>query len=475
MLQQVHTTSALSSIRLEPAESVNIDHVNGNWMISQGTFRISFRLAPGVTSEMLEEIRRGGMFMDKLAASGYSTEAGGMPAEQIGRLWHQGLLLKAVYDGDDRVAVLHNYGEAELLPEPPALSDRIVMTEDACLHREGGKLLVESASCGAYLAIMSERLARVPFPLLTPTQCRKWAEETMLSEEVILALASCLESMGAIRRIGSQLPLTEPSGWSFIDRMFHARSRLGRHVGEYGRKSPAQAAPAAAASAAAATCSRRKIDLPHPDMSIIATHDRSFSEILEMRRSIREHVDPPLSMAKLSEFLYRSARVTGRLGTRADEVTFRPYPSGGGLHELEIYPLIHRCKDLQPGLYRYDPYVHCLEEIARSCPETARLLADARRSSRMTSEPHVLLLMTARFARVNTKYQSVAYSLILKNLGGLFQTMYLVATAMNLAACALGGGNSDVFCRVAGTEFWQESTVGEFLLGERVAECQAQH
>jgi SagB-type dehydrogenase family enzyme len=152
-------------------------------------------------------------------------------------------------------------------------------------------------------------------------------------------------------------------------------------------------------------------------------------------------------------------------------VISRPYPSGGGLYELEVYPLVNRCEGLSPGLYRYDGSTHSLEYVAAMDPDGRQLVDDARAASRMRGEPHVLLLLAARFMRVNWKYESVAYSLILKNVGVLQQTMYLVATAMGLAACALGGGNSDVFCRLAGTDFWHETTVGEFLLGEKGADA----
>ncbi len=48
-----------------------------------------------------------------------------------------------------------------------------------------------------------------------------------------------------------------------------------------------------------------------------------------------------------------------------------------------------------------------------------------------------------------------------------FQTMYLVATALSLAPCALGAGNSDVFARALGSDYYDETSVGEFLLGSR--------
>jgi hypothetical protein len=39
--------------------------------------------------------------------------------------------------------------------------------------------------------------------------------------------------------------------------------------------------------------------------------------------------------------------------------------------------------------------------------------------------------------------------------------------AMGLAPCALGGGDSDLFARAAGTDYYAETSVGEFLLGSR--------
>jgi SagB-type dehydrogenase family enzyme len=65
------------------------------------------------------------------------------------------------------------------------------------------------------------------------------------------------------------------------------------------------------------------------------------------------------------------------------------------------------------------------------------------------------------------KYESMAYALILKNLGALFATMYFVATAMHLAPCALGGGDSELFAAITGLDPIEEPAVGEFLLGSR--------
>ena len=45
--------------------------------------------------------------------------------------------------------------------------------------------------------------------------------------------------------------------------------------------------------------------------------------------------------------------------------------------------------------------------------------------------------------------------------------MKIIATAMGLAGCGLGGGDSDAFAAASGVPWESESTVGEFLLGSR--------
>ena len=96
----------------------------------------------------------------------------------------------------------------------------------------------------------------------------------------------------------------------------------------------------------------------------------------------------------------------------------------------------------------------------------AALLRDAAESTGTLEDGlQVLLILAARFARVAWKYESIAYALTLKHVGVLYQTMYLTATAMGLAPCAIGGGDADLFARAAGTDYYGETSVGEFLLG----------
>jgi SagB-type dehydrogenase family enzyme len=79
--------------------------------------------------------------------------------------------------------------------------------------------------------------------------------------------------------------------------------------------------------------------------------------------------------------------------------------------------------------------------------------------------PQVLITIAARFGRISWKYSSIAYSLILKDVGSLIQTFYLAATDMGLGGCAIGTGNIDLFAKMTRLEFHVEGPVGQFALG----------
>ena len=97
--------------------------------------------------------------------------------------------------------------------------------------------------------------------------------------------------------------------------------------------------------------------------------------------------------------------------------------------------------------------------------ELDALLAGAEFAMGAPAPPQILITIAARFGRVSWKYSSVAYSLILKDVGVLIQTLYLMATDMGLGGCAIGTNNIDLFAKMTGIEFHIEGAVGQFALG----------
>jgi len=97
--------------------------------------------------------------------------------------------------------------------------------------------------------------------------------------------------------------------------------------------------------------------------------------------------------------------------------------------------------------------------------EVDALLTGAEFAMAAPAVPQILITITARFERISWKYSSIAYALILKDVGVLLQTFYLVATEMGLGGCAIGSTNIDLFAKMTGIEFHVEGPVGQFALG----------
>jgi SagB-type dehydrogenase family enzyme len=183
---------------------------------------------------------------------------------------------------------------------------------------------------------------------------------------------------------------------------------------------------------------------------------------MEARRSTREAGRRPIALAQLGELLYRCAGVRAVLPGERDEVSRRPYPSAGARYPLEIYVAARACEQLAPGLHRYEPLGHRLETLRSMTGDVEALLASATVGS---APPQVLLVLAARFLRVSWKYASIAYALVLQEAGIMTQSIYLAATAMQLGACAVGGGDSERFARAAGVDPDAEGAIAAIALG----------
>jgi SagB-type dehydrogenase family enzyme len=381
------------------------------------------------------------------------------------RLDQGGWLARTVSADGVPLATRHPVGHAMPPQPPPAdLAGPMVLSRFACLRAEGGVLRVESPLHAAYAELHAPALGALVARLAQPVQADELADSVPgLEPAAVRPILRLLRDAAVVTAGGAPEPPGQAQ-WSFADLLFHARSRVGRNLGGFGgtyhREGTAEPLPAVKPPRPSA------VVLPKPDLAAVTADDPPFGEVLERRRSIRVHDDAqPITVAELGELLYRAARVRGVMHDGHQELSSRPYPGGGACYELELYPLVNLCEGIAPALYHYDPSGHTLGLVAEPGPPTILLDEYSRMTAVMDTSPQVVLLIAARFGRVMWKYESMAYALVLKQVGVLYQTLYLTATAMGLAACALGGGNSDAFCTAAGVDFCEETTVGEFVIG----------
>jgi SagB-type dehydrogenase family enzyme len=361
-------------------------------------------------------------------------------------------------------------GRRHGLADLPACG-RVRLSRFAYLRAHAGQLLLESPRAHFRVRIDDARVAMACHTLAGPdgaslTELAHGFEPATIELFVRLLLAS-----GHVIAADDESEHRPPlATWAFHDLAFHVRSRVGRNDAANGKTYPflgkLEPLPAIELPQGESI-----IELPRPDLDALAQREPSFTTILESRRTIREQGEHPITLAALAEFLYRAARVKGWAAAEPPvhyELTTRPSPGGGACHELELYIAVNRCADLDSGLYHYDPLGHRLTRICGRKRELELLLADTPIATGTGLPTQVLIIIAARFARMMWPYEGIAYAATLKNVGALLQTMYLVATAMGLAPSAIGRGDADLFAKLAGTDYYAQTSVGEFILGTQV-------
>jgi SagB-type dehydrogenase family enzyme len=399
----------------------------------------------------------------------------------VRRLARHGLLeyrLGCSPNGADQVVIEPQV--ADYWPRTPPLRDAdvLVLSRFAYLRRRGNEMVLESPRAGALFKICEPKLAAALALLSTPQKITQLSRQDAFPGNELLALLVDCQILFKIDAAGGR-GLRPDEGddnlvlWDFHDLLFHARSTAGRHANPLGGVFP-YADVISPLPAVRLRWPGKKIDL----RKFSAADPRAIAPVAKLLReqhSTRSFDDQrPITLAELSQFLDGTARVVSKFRSRVDfaghrgpMVTYapRPYPSAGGGYELELYLAVDKCQGLARGFYHYDAGAHALVPIAVPTSELDALLTEARYAIGAPAGPQILITIAARFGRISWKYSSIAYALILKDVGVLTQTLYLMATDLGLGGCAIGSTNIDLFAKMTGIEFHVEGPVGQFAIG----------
>lgn len=428
----------------------------------------------------LRLLSTGGASEDELVA--ICNETGGAVAAasmyyHLQRMSNLGLLCHTlvVRDGCAVATVRQMSGSFQFNPESVENHTRVRLSRFAYLRMDNDALVLESPLSQARTIIHSHLGVAVVADLTKPRSALELcARINNLDEDSARAILSLLVNVNLVSDAGENNAPIESKNlalaqWSFYDLLFHFRSRLGVHDYPTGGDFPFldTIAPLPALKSG---MGKTIIALHKPDILHLQQHDPQFAWVMDHRKSVRSYGDKPISAQQLGEFLYRVGRVRWIAGpcpaqSLHYQISSRPYPSGGASYDLELYPIVNTCAGISPGIYHYDPLNHQLCMLADRSPRMDALLNDAALCAGLLADPQILIVLASRFQRLSWKYSGIAYATTLKNVGVLYQTMYLVATAMGLAPCGLGAGNSALFAEAVGTDPFAESSVGEFVLG----------
>ncbi|NQU11833.1 SagB family peptide dehydrogenase [bacterium] len=254
--------------------------------------------------------------------------------------------------------------------------------------------------------------------------------------------------------------------WSFHDLLFHGKTLSTRQghpaTGTFRWLDRVPVLPPVKPVVADA----RVVDLPAVTPAQRKLLEQPFGEVLQSRRSWREPRGRELTVGQLGGLLFAAAKLqrVDELPEHGDAISYRPSPSGGARHPLEIYALVRQCPGLEPGLYHYNPLGHQLETVALTGSRAPELSDWHPFAPWGSPPPPVILLVTARVGRTAWKYEDIAYRLIHNDLGALYQTLYLTATALGLGPCAIGNVDTTLFAAVTGIDDLAEPWIGAVTL-----------
>ena len=388
----------------------------------------------------------------------------------LDRLLTDGLVAVSVGDAGngDAEYTLRPFRRART-PRPAARHG--VLSKFTVLHRVDGELIAENPRAWCDVALTGRRAIAV----VTGLADDEPADDEPADDGFAARLWSDLRWTGhAVAPGDDEDTDLATAGWSPHELWFHRRSTVGDRGSSWsafgptrwadGRFEPLPARPDPYPGA--------PVPLPAPDLAALRAGDRPLTSVVEDRVSTRAFDDVhPITAAQLGELLFRcartrSTRVTDAARPVAEELPSRPYPSGGSLYELEVYPVIRHVDGIAAGMYHYDSVDHVLRPVAAYDDDAvARLIAPAALTLADGRLPQVLLVLAARTGRLMWTYEEMPYAVILKHVGVLTQTLYLTATAMGLGGVAQGYGDTSAFAAATGRDELAECNVGSFVVG----------
>lgn len=365
---------------------------------------------------------------------------------------HSGWLRRTIYVGQHRVVTIVASGPQErfIIPRVKS-SDYVVLDSRACIRVDDSECIIDTPAATEALAIHLDTIAALFVRCATRVtigdllrNCRHVAP---MKIAVALLVRYGVLTVSRSSRGSSGKP------WPFYSWVAY---RSGKPLGHV--------IPSAERS------SKGSLTVHSPGaVALDATLAKdAFTESVYARRSIRAFCPEGVVCSELGQLLllsFADRRVGWGRKRKAKVRGTRPYASAGGIYELRLYLVVVRCKGVASGAYRYDPIEHILCPLPCRESSIARLKASACSAMGTESEPAVYLLVAAQFESMCEKYGQYAYSLILKNVGCLMQSIYMAAAYGGVGCCAIGFLDTGGIMCDWGLDGTSVGIVGEMVLG----------
>lgn len=207
-------------------------------------------------------------------------------------------------------------------------------------------------------------------------------------------------------------------------------------------------------------------DMLFPQLDLSACQDvplpLALGEAFARRRSARTfHPERPLPFGRLVALL-KSACGVGR--TESDGLTYRTWPSAGGLFPIDIFVSMQNVQDTPQVLARYNPLAHRLT-VHGDASHTTALASALHAAPSWAADAGALLVLVGQFWKSKHKYGTRGYRYCLLDAGHLGQNVCLAATALEMSACPVGSFDETIIERALSLDGVDESPIHVIALG----------
>lgn len=181
---------------------------------------------------------------------------------------------------------------------------------------------------------------------------------------------------------------------------------------------------------------KKTIKLPPPNSQLTTLN---LFDVISKRRSVRNFSKEPMAFEELSTILFYSSGMTGEYSETKDKPHryLFAYPSAGGLMPLDSYIFINNVKDIDSGIYYYDPISHFLKVIKKDFQSND--FKKVTLSYDLSEQAAFVIYIVGRINLTGYKYGDRGYRFMQLEAGHLAQNLYLTTTAIGAGAVASGG------------------------------------
>lgn len=192
-----------------------------------------------------------------------------------------------------------------------------------------------------------------------------------------------------------------------------------------------------------------------------------FFSTISSRESTRDFVKYAISLNELYYLIHYSYGISRKkkIDSIGGHQSYRMIPSPGALYPLEVYIVLFS-SDLTAGLYHYRPDLNCIELIKEGMFKDEVVSLTGTDAFIDSTHACGFVLTTSVFERTFHKYGERGYRWILQEVGFVNQNLSLVAQALGLGSCMLGGFMDDELNRFLGIDHPGETVQSAMIIGK---------